>query len=415
MSVHEVDTNLQDRALAVIPNGMFGHQSLTRMPDGYPQFFSKSQGTRLWDTKGKSYIDFMSAYGPNLLGYGHPDVEAAMREQMARGDTMTGPAPVMVDLAEALVSMIGHADWAMFCKNGSDVTSMALMVARAHTGRRKILVARKAYHGTHLWTAPNPVGTVVEDRAHVVFFDYNDLGALEEAARQVGDDLAGVFVTSFRHDIAEDQADLDADYARGVRRICDSYGALLIVDEIRAGFRLSRNGSWDGVGVAPDLSCWGKVLGNGQPISALLGSDVCRTAAGEIFVTGSFWFSAVPMAAALETLRIVRESDYLERLQDVGQYFRDTLCAQAKDHGFALRHTGPATMPMVLFQDDPQALYGRHWCRIAMQNGVWLSPYHNMFINGAMARGDIDEALKATDVAFADLKKNWATVQPITT
>ncbi len=401
-------SDLEERARAVIPNGMYGHQSVAQMPPGTPQFFTKAEGTRLWDTEDRSYIDFMAAYGPNLLGYNHPQIEKAVRAQMALGDTMTGPGPVMVDLAEALVGMISHAEWAMFCKNGADATSMALVVARAHTGRRKILVARGAYHGAHLWNTPRPVGTVAEDRAHIQYFDYNDLNSLEDAVRMAGSDLAAVFAVPYRHDTYADQVELDPEYAHGVRRICDEHGALLIIDEIRAGFRLARDCSWDSVGAAPDLSCWGKVLGNGQPISALVGVDELRGAAGEIFVTGSFWFSAVPMAAAVETLRIIRESDYLEHLQDIGAYFRDALRGQAESHGFALRHSGPVTMPMILFEDDPGFAQVNHWCRIAMRNGVWLSPYHNMFINGAMTRGDIDEALNATDAAFADLKRNRA-------
>lgn len=395
---------LQTRAEAVIPNGMYGHQSVVKLPPGYPQFFTRADGTRLWDSEGRSYIDFMAAYGPNLLGYNHASVDAAVHAQMALGDTMTGPSPVIIDLAEALTGMISHADWAMFCKNGGDATSMALVVARAHTGRRKILVAKRAYHGTHLWNTPNPAGIVAEDRAHIQYYDYNDLDSLEEAARLAGDDLAAVFASPYRHDTFCDQEEIDADYAHAVRGICDYHGALLILDEVRTGFRLSRDGAWDRFGVAPDLSCWGKVLGNGQPISALLGAEALRKAAGEVFVTGSFWFSAVPMAAAVETLRIVRETGCLEHLRKIGAAFRTGLAEQAMRHGFGLRQTGPVTMPMVLFENDPDFALVNRWCQIAMQNGVWLSPYHNMFINAAMTQADIEEALASTDTAFATLK-----------
>lgn len=399
---------LQQRARAVIPNGMYGHQSTVKLPKGYPQFFIRADGTRLWDSDGRSYIDFMAAYGPNLLGYNHPQVGAAVKAQMALGDTMTGPSPVMVDLAEALVGMISHADWAMFCKNGADATSMALVVARAHTGRRKILMARDAYHGAHLWNTPNPVGTLPEDRAHILYYDYNDPDALEVAAKQAGSDLAAIFASPYRHDTFTDQEEIDRDYACSVRRICYQHGALLVLDEVRAGFRLSRDGAWDRLGVAADLSCWGKVLANGQPISALLGADKLREAAGNVFVTGSFWFSAVPMAAAIETLRIIRESDYLKHIHEIGAIFRDGLDAQAQRHGVKLRQTGPVSMPMVLFEDDPEFKKGNRWCQVAMENGVWLSPYHNMFINAAMTRADIDEALSATDIAFRELKKQWS-------
>ncbi|MCB1313673.1 MAG: aminotransferase class III-fold pyridoxal phosphate-dependent enzyme, partial [Sedimentitalea sp.] len=130
------DRALRERAAAVIPGGMYGHQSTALLPEGFPQFFSHAEGTRITDVDGNVYIDFMCAYGPNLLGYGHPDIQRAVAEQQARIDTSTGPSPLIVDLAEAMVSMVSHADWAMFCKNGSDATTMALMMARAYRGKR---------------------------------------------------------------------------------------------------------------------------------------------------------------------------------------------------------------------------------------------------------------------------------------
>ena len=135
-------TNSQDRALreraeAVIPGGMYGHQSVGLLPDDYPQFFSRAEGARLWDADGHELIDYMCAYGPNLLGYGHKGVNDAYIRQMGIGDSMTGPSGLIVDLAEAFVDMVTHADWAMFCKNGTDATTMALVTARAHT-RHKI-------------------------------------------------------------------------------------------------------------------------------------------------------------------------------------------------------------------------------------------------------------------------------------
>src|SRR4051794_24452458 len=104
------------RAEAVIPNGMYGHQSVRLLPTGYPQFFDRASGATLWDVDGKSYLDFMCGYGPNLFGYGQPEVDATYVDQMRRGDTMTGPSSVMVELAEAMTAQVTHADWAMFCK-----------------------------------------------------------------------------------------------------------------------------------------------------------------------------------------------------------------------------------------------------------------------------------------------------------
>ena len=137
------DAALRQRAAVVIPGGMYGHQSVTKLPvpEGYPQFMSRGQGAHVWDVDGNEYIDLMCSYGPVVLGHQHPKVEAAVRAQEAKGDCQNGPSARLVELAEALVGRVRHADWAMFAKNGCDATTLALMIARAATGRRKILVA----------------------------------------------------------------------------------------------------------------------------------------------------------------------------------------------------------------------------------------------------------------------------------
>ncbi|MCL6708440.1 aminotransferase class III-fold pyridoxal phosphate-dependent enzyme [Pseudomonas sp. R2.Fl] len=391
---------------------MYGHESVALLPDNYPQFFSRADGARLWDADGNEYIDYMCAYGPNLLGYRNQQVEKAAAAQAALGDTMTGPGEVMVELAEAFVGIVSHAAWAMFCKNGSDATSMAMVVARAYRGRRKILVARGAYHGAAPWNTPVLAGTVPEDRAHVIYFEYNDLDSLRAALKEAGNDVAGVFATPFRHEVFQDQELPSAEYAKGVRQLCDEADALLIIDEVRAGFRLARDCGWSLLGVEPDLSAWGKVLGNGYPISALLGSEKARAAAASIFVTGSFWFSAVPMAAAVETLKIIRTTDYLERIVANAQALRDGLAAQANAHGIGIRQTGPAQMPLILFDDDPDMRRGYFWTSAAVARGVYLHPYHNMFINAALTAEDVRKTLAVTDEAFAELKKAIPTLAP---
>src|SRR5260221_2463283 len=118
--VNSEDRHLRDRAAAVIPNGMYGHQSVRLLPENYPQFFSRARGAHLWDVDGNKYLDFMCAYGPNLLGYCHSAVDKAAAAQQALGDAMTGPSAAMVEFAENLVAAIGHANWALFCKNGTD-------------------------------------------------------------------------------------------------------------------------------------------------------------------------------------------------------------------------------------------------------------------------------------------------------
>jgi glutamate-1-semialdehyde 2,1-aminomutase len=205
------------------------------MPPGTPQFFSRAKGARLWDADGREFIDYSCAFGPNLLGYGDPRVEAAAERQRQLGDTMTGPSPVFVELAEKLVSMITHADWAIFAKNGTDTTTLALTIARAHTGRRRVLVAAGSYHGTAPWCSPITAGILPEERAHRRTYTYNDVESLEQAVAEAGDDLAAIFATPFKHDVCTDQELPKPEYARRCRELCDKTGAPLIVDDARAG------------------------------------------------------------------------------------------------------------------------------------------------------------------------------------
>jgi glutamate-1-semialdehyde 2,1-aminomutase len=303
---NSADKALRERAEAVIPGGMYGHQAVGLLPEDYPQFFSKGEGARLWDADGRELLDFMCAYGPNLFGYGNPEINTAYVRQMEIGDTLTGPTALMVELAEAFTRMVAHADWAMFCKNGTDATSMAMVTARAHTRKKTIVMAKGAYHGAAPWCTPRRVGITPEDKANQIFCDYNDVASLEAAVAAAGDDLAAIFAAPLKHDTFIDQVLPDPEYANRARSLADEHGALLVVDDVRAGLRIARDCSWSTVGVEPDLSTWGKCFANGHAISALLGNNKARNAAAHIFVTGSFWYQAAPMAAALTTLKLVR-------------------------------------------------------------------------------------------------------------
>ncbi len=412
MNSNATDRSLRARAAKVVPGGMYGHESTMLLPAAYPQFFSKAEGAYIWDADGNRYLDFMCAYGPNLLGYGDPRVNAAATAQLALGDTMTGPTARFVDLAEALVGMVSHADWAMFCKNGTDATTMAMTTARAQTGRRRILVAEGAYHGAAPWCTPMPGGIVPEERAFISKYLFNDITSLEAAVADAGDDLAAIFAAPFKHDAFVDQFLPDPAYAQRVRELCNQTGALLVVDDVRAGFRLIRDCSWELVGVRPDLSCWGKSFANGQPISALLGSDSCRMGASMIYATGSFWFAAVPMAAAVETLRILRETDYLEHSIKLGTMLRDGLDSIAREHGFVLRQTGPVQMPQILFENDPDFRIGFAWGEEMLKRGAYVHPWHNMFLCAAMTEADIQFALDVADDALGAVRAQMGHLEP---
>ncbi len=401
-----VDAALRARAGAVIPGGMYGHMNAAGLPDAYPQFMTRGEGSRVWDADGNEYLDFMCGWGPIVLGRKDPVVEAAVRAQLDVGDLLDGPSPVMVDLAELLVELVPHADWAMLAKNGTDATTACVSIARASTGRRKVLLATGAYHGAIPWCTPRPGGVLPEDRAHLGYFDYNDVASLEAAVAEAGDDLAGIIVSPVRQQLASDQQMATGEFARAVRAACDRAGAVMILDDVRCGFRLDLGGSWEPLGVRPDLSAWSKAIANGYSLAAITGRDDLRQAASSIYVTGSFWYSAVSMAASIATLTQLRDTDALARMADSGQRLRDGLAAQSAAHGFATTQTGPVQMPLLQFvDDDARSTMARTWTNEAVKRGVYLHPVHNWFLSAAHTADDIDRALERTDDAFAELAR----------
>jgi glutamate-1-semialdehyde 2,1-aminomutase len=404
---------LKQRAQRVFPRGIYGHLSTRLMPENYPQFFTSANGVRMTDVNGKVYIDYMCAFGLNLFGYGDEAINAAYVRQMQKTDTLTGVSEVMVELGERFTGIVSHADWAVFVKNGTDATTLGAMIARAHTKREKNIIAEGAYHGAAGWCSTS-AGTTVGERRGQMPCTYNDVASLERAVEEAGDDLAAIFATPFKHDVFIDQAEPDAAYARRARELCDKTGALLVVDDVRAGFKLARDCSWATVGVEPDLSSWGKCIANGHPISALLGNEKARKAAGEVRYTGSYWFQSAPMAASLVTLDRIMNTPYLENIQALGRALREGMAAMAAKHGVGLRQTGPVTMPMFLFDNDPDLRKGYRWCGEMVQRGVYMHPFHNMFISNALTMADIEETLAAADGAFKALAQASAELQPNT-
>jgi glutamate-1-semialdehyde 2,1-aminomutase len=400
MQVETADQKLRARARRVIPGGMYGHMRAEGLPAGYPQFFARGEGCHVWDVDGRRYVDFMCSWGPNILGHKHPRVNEAALRQMEAGDLLNGPTERMVELAERLVRLVTHADWALFSKNGTDATTTCVTLARAATGRRKILAARGAYHGAVPWCTPHPLGVTAEDRAHLVEYVYNDIASLEAAVEKAGPDIAGVIASAFRHDYGFDQELPNADFARRARELCDEAGAMLILDDVRAGFRLTLHGSWDLVGVKPDLGAWSKAIANGHALAAVTGNERVRDAASRLFVTGSFWCGAVPMAAAIATLDELERIDGPGIMRERGQRFRDGIAAQAAKAGVGVRQSGPVQMPTILFDGDVNFAKGERFCLEALARGVYLNPRHNMFLSTAHTNADIDYALEATQAAF---------------
>ncbi len=400
---------LLERARKVVPNGIYGHQTPMLLTMGsYPYFFARGRGSHIWDVDGNEYIDYMCSYGPIVVGHVNPRVEQAVRGQAEDGNCFNAPTPLWIDLAERLVSITPFADWAVFGKNGSDVCTWATQVARHATGRPRIAVAHGAYHGTHAWVTPLPAGVTPEDRANIVYFTYNDLESLRRVVEENHGRMAGVILCPFRHDAGHDSELPVEGFLQGVRELCDRNGMVFILDDVRAGFRLHLGGSGELFGVRPDLATYCKAIGNGYPISACLGRDSLKQAAGEVFFTGSYFTSAVPMAASLATLDELERTGGIDRMRAMGEMLREGMLAQARSHGFEVTYSGPPAMPYMSFKDDA----GKHgriklFCGEAAKHGIYLHPRHNWFLSAAHTEDDIGRTLEVTDEAFAAVKRQF--------
>lgn len=399
------NAELRRRAERVIPGGMWGHMNVARLPAGYPQYFARARGCEIWDVDGNGYIDMMCSYGPIVLGHGDPDVEQAASRQRERGDAMTGPAACLVELAELLVDLVPSADWALFAKNGTDATTSCVTIARATTRRRKILVAKGSYHGAVPWCSPSLIGVTDEDRAHILTFEYNDAESLRQAAAKAEGDLAGIIVTPFRHDVRRDQEMATPAFAAAARAICDDAGAALIIDDVRAGFRIHLGGSWEPLGVRPDLSAWSKAIANGHALAAVTGNDKFRDAAEHVYLTGSFWCGAAAMAASVATLRKLKTIDGIARMEASGRRLRDGIDEQARQYGLPLKQSGPVQMPLMLFEGDVDFTLGNRFVLEALKRGAYLHPWHNMFLSTAHEASHIDRVLEATEGALREMAR----------
>jgi glutamate-1-semialdehyde 2,1-aminomutase len=395
------------RALRVVPGGIYGHQSPRMLvPGAYPYFFARGDGARIWDVDGNEYLDLMCSYGPIVLGHNHPGVDEAARRQAAAGRCFNGPGAVWVELAERLVDLTPWADWAVFAKNGSDVCTWATQVARAATGRQIVLAAQGAYHGTHPWCSPVSAGVTPGDRAHVARFRWNDLPSVDTALEQHAGDVAALIVTPFRHDAFHDQEMAEPGFLEGLRARCDRLGAVLILDDVRAGFRLDLRGSGEAVGLQPDLSCYCKALGNGYPIAAAVGRDALRGPAEKVFFTGSYWTGPVEMAAALACLAELEASDAIGQMSRRGSRLREGLEQQAAAHGLAVRYSGPPTIPFMTFVADAGSFErSRLFAAACAARGVYLHPHHNWFLSAALGDADLGRVLDVTDLALREVAR----------
>jgi glutamate-1-semialdehyde aminotransferase/spore coat polysaccharide biosynthesis protein SpsF (cytidylyltransferase family) len=313
-----------------------------------PIFLERGQGCRVWDVDGNEYIDYIQGLLPNILGYANQEVNAAVSAQIAAGHSFSLPHPLEVELAERLARLIPCAEMVRFGKNGSDATSGAVRAARALTNKNR--VACCGYHGWQDWyigstTRNAGVPEAVAGLTHP--FPYNDLDALERLLTKHPGEFAAVIMEPVNF------VEPAAGYLQGVKEVAHRHGALLVFDEICSGFHFGLGGAQKRYNVVPDLACFGKAMGNGFPISCVVGRADVMKVFEDIFFSFTFGGEVASMAAAMKVLDILEYTDALVRMEANGRVLQDGFNALAKLAGLSdhLTCVGHPTWSLMKFRD----------------------------------------------------------------
>jgi glutamate-1-semialdehyde 2,1-aminomutase len=391
---------LLGRAQAVIPGAS---QTLSKGPTQWlqgvsPAYLERARGAHVWDVDGNRYLDFPMALGPVILGHCHPAVDAAITAQLRSGITFTLPHPLELELAERIVALVPNVERVRFAKSGSDATSAAVRLARAQTGRERVIVT--GYHGWHDWyigvtdrNAGIPRG-VAELTAT---FGYNDLASVVEA---IDDQTACVILEPVTFEEPRDG------FLTELRRVCDQVGALLIFDEMWTGFRLALGGAQERFAVRADLACFSKAIANGMPLSVVTGRrDVMALFDKQVFFFTTFGGEALSLAAAKATIGELRAHRVPEQLERQGDKLKAGYNALAAELGLDYtRCVGYGCRSLVVFDataGDPLEMKSLAQQEL-IRRGVLWGGFHN--VSFAHADADVEHTLGAWREALAVLR-----------
>ncbi len=369
-----------ERAKKVIPGAaQTFSKGYTQYVQGVaPIFLQRGQGCRVWDVDGNEYIDYVQGLLPNILGYAHEEVNAAVTKQLAEGHSFSLPHPVEVQLAERLTRLIPCAEMVRFGKNGSDATSGAVRAARAYTGHDRIACC--GYHGWQDWyigSTTRNAGVPAAVRALTHPFLYNDLASLERVLNEHPGEFAAVIMEAVNF------VEPAPGFLAGVQELARRHGALLVFDEICSGFHFGLGGAQKLFGVTPDIACFGKAMGNGFPIACVVGrADVMRVF-DEIFYSFTFAGEVASMAAAMKVLDILENTDALARIEANGRILQDGFNTMAKQAGLSerLKAIGNPRWSLLKFreQDGSESSLAKNlFQQEAVKRGILILSTHNL-------------------------------------
>ena len=348
----------------------------------------------------------MCAYGPNILGYGDEDVDAAAIEQIKKGNCTTSPSKIMVECAELLVDTVASADWAFFAKNGNDATQGAILTARAHTHRKKLIFFNNFYHGVSPMVQKiDYPGVTPEDVANNLYARWNDIEGFKKILEENEGEIAALIAQPYNHGNFLDNYFPDPGFWKEVRELCTKHGIVLIVDDVRCGFRLDLAGSDHFFGFEADIICFCKALANGWNMSAFCGKEFLKNAASSLSYTGSYWMSAVPFAACIACINKLKAIDAPKLFHQMGTELTEGLKKAGAEHGFDLVVSGAPALFYLRIANDDSLLLHQDWVAECVNRGAFFSSHHNHFINAALTHEDINRTIEIAEDAFKAVKK----------
>lgn len=403
MQTSEATTGWRQRALAVMPVGSSTNSKAPTLLPEEPEVIVRGNGCRVWDDHGREFIDYRCALGPVTLGYADPTVDAAIRAQLDDGILFGHPHPLETTTAELFCSLVAGAEAARFLKTGGEALAAVIRIARAHTGRDRVV--QIGYNG---WLNSLAAGARVLPGAtsdavpgvpaalaalhHAV--DWEDRATLDRLFLTRGSEIAVILVAADYPAVPE-----AAGFYRYLRELADRHGTLLAYDEMVTGFRVALGGMAEATGVLPDLSVFGKGIANGMPLAVYSGRREALGVLdrGEVVVTSTYGGETLSLAAATATMTAIRDHGVIARLHASGTRLQEGLNALLDEADAGIRLIGHPACPQFVGPDAELQTF----LRAAFRNG--LSFYRVVYVNAAHTDADIDETLRRVAVALREM------------
>ncbi|MFG0761687.1 glutamate-1-semialdehyde 2,1-aminomutase [Aeromonas media] len=420
---------LFEQARQTIPGGVNSPVRAFNGVGGTPRFIDHADGAYLYDVDGQAYVDYIGSWGPMLLGHNHPAIKAAVIKAVEKGLSYGAPTEIEVLMAEKVRQIVPSMEQVRMVNSGTEATMSAIRLARGYTGRDKIVKFEGCYHGhadSLLVKAgsgaltlgqPNSPGVPADFAKHTLTCVFNDLDSVREAFTQYGSEIACIIVEP----VAGNMNCIPPvpGFLEGLRTICDEFGALLILDEVMTGFRVSLRGAQGHYNIDPDLTTLGKIIGAGMPVGAFGGKKKVMqyiAPTGPVYQAGTLSGNPVAMAAGLTMLDLLLEPGLYEQLSAKTARVAEGLKAAAAKHGIPLAITYVGGMFGFFFTDETEITRYEQVTRcdmerfkrfyhLMLEEGVYLAPsaYEAGFLSLAHGNKEIEHTLAAAERSFAKL------------